>query len=144
MNKKLTIVPPEGYEIDKDEFTFDKIVFKPSLRYDWREIKSFSNACNFLGIESTNTIFSIIDSTDILALKQLKVIFAAINQGWYPDWNNNNQSKYIVYFEYFRNCFDVILKQNTQISTLCLESYEKAKHVIKYFSGLYKQYLQIN
>ena len=45
--KNLTITPPEGYEIDKEQSTFENIVFKPvpktvSLPKTWRDLKTIS------------------------------------------------------------------------------------------------------
>ena len=37
MEKELKIVPPEGYEIDKENSTFDCIKFKPIKPIRWRD-----------------------------------------------------------------------------------------------------------
>jgi len=44
-NKELNIIPPEGYEIDKENSTFEKIVFKKTsnnLPKTWEELKNIS------------------------------------------------------------------------------------------------------
>ena len=43
-NKELNIIAPEGYEIDKENSTFEKIVFKKinELPKTWEELKNIS------------------------------------------------------------------------------------------------------
>lgn len=40
MEKEIKIVPPEGYEIDKEKSTFDCIKFKPIQNIRWRDDKN--------------------------------------------------------------------------------------------------------
>ena len=37
MEKEIKITPPEGYEIDKENSTFECIKFKPIIRKKWRD-----------------------------------------------------------------------------------------------------------
>ena len=44
-NKEINIIAPEGYEIDKEKSTFEKIVFKKisdNLPKTWEELKNIS------------------------------------------------------------------------------------------------------
>ena len=46
--KNLTITPPSGYEIDKEQSTFENIVFKPlkkALPKTWEELKNIAGYC---------------------------------------------------------------------------------------------------
>ena len=60
-------------------------------------IKTYEDACNEMGIPISPPRIS--DMTDDeLAYYKLKVITKVLNEGWKPDWRNNNERKYFPYF----------------------------------------------
>ncbi len=65
---------------------------------DFNDIKTFEDACEELGIDPDEE-FNGDDLIDEAAYKKLKVIVAAINQGWTPDWDNTDQQKWWPYFK---------------------------------------------
>ena len=60
-------------------------------------IKTFEDACNELRIDPEN-VFNINDSLNEIAYKKLKIIVCALNEGWFPNWNDNNQRKWTPWF----------------------------------------------
>jgi hypothetical protein len=58
-------------------------------------IKSFEDACRELGEDPAN--FNV-GMPDEIAYKKLKVITRALNEGWEPNWNNDNQYKWYPWF----------------------------------------------
>lgn len=111
--KKLTITPPEGYEIDKEQSTFENIVFKPlikALPKSWEELQIINGygvdiyseihfITNVLTSKRNQNTFATKEQAEAcLALAQLSQLMAVYNDGWVPDWNDNTDYKYVIYF----------------------------------------------
>lgn len=98
--KEITIVVPDGYEIDKVKSTFEKIVFKKKvveLPMSWEELKVI-NGClinsnsglyetlNQQTLEENKNIFpSYGEANAMLAMAQLCQLRDAWNDGWKPE-----------------------------------------------------------
>nr|DAQ42184.1 MAG TPA: hypothetical protein [Caudoviricetes sp.] len=113
--KEFKIQVPEGYEIDKEKSTFEKIVFKKvekELPKSWRDLEEISG---FYIDKYSKVSSSYIYNTDeenknvfptekeakaSVALAQLCQLRDRYNDGWKPDWMNSAE-KYIIYF--YRN-----------------------------------------
>lgn len=63
-------------------------------------VKTFEDACEFLGIDEVQIGIKGLDqhSKSILAYAKLAIINEALNEGWKPDWTNSNQKKYVPNF----------------------------------------------
>ena len=79
-----------------------------------------------------------------LALRKLIIITKALNNGWEPDWNNENQYKYFPYFD-MRNGVSFasvgyawIFTYSAVSSLLCVDTEGKAKYLGRYFIDLYR------
>lgn len=118
--KSLVIVAPEGYEIDKEKSTFDKIVFKKKEE----EIKSYEDIAKKLFCNKTiyyTDRYSDIIKADgwfiynldnennaptkeqlewILALNKLRNTALVLNDGWKPDWSDESTAKFMIFYEY--------------------------------------------
>lgn len=121
MDKEVKIIPPEGYEVDKENSTLELIKFKPvkiQLPTTWEEFcethpikqgESYINntsIINLLNIGHRNptTDKIILPSLEcakaMLALCQLIQLRKCYNDGWEPDWTNGNEYKYTIYCTY--------------------------------------------
>lgn len=113
MDKELKIIPPEGYEVDKEHSTFECIKFKkigPTLPTTWEE---FCKTHSKKEGEALITLDSDIDTLEVsdtirnpkydkyllpskeyaeamLALCQLIQLRDCYNQDWEPDWDDDN------------------------------------------------------
>ena len=111
--KNLTITPPSGYEIDKEQSTFENIVFKPlkkALPKTWEELKNIAGYCvalysNVSDISNSDThptnrnVFATEQQAKAcIALAQLSQLMAVYNDGWVPDWNDTKY-KYVIYLQ---------------------------------------------
>lgn len=115
MEKEINIVAPEGYEIDKEKSSFEKIVFKKK----WSKPRSWEDYCeNYTRDEKyfINTDSSIIGAGDgimlpfldrntlptkemaekFLAYMQLMSLRQAWIGDWEPDWSNEYLYKYCI------------------------------------------------
>jgi hypothetical protein len=150
---KLELSKEKAMEIYKDSppwlqeilnETFGKDSFK---KKDFTDIKTFKDACEYLGIDKESIINSN-DTPDEAAYKKIKIIVKAINQGWTPDWANSNQYKWWPYFNLssgfgFSYANDSYAYTVTFVgSRLCFESEAKAKYAGTQFIDFYKQFLK--
>jgi hypothetical protein len=113
--KKLSITPPEGYEIDKENSSFEKIVFKKveeKLTYKKIVEKLFKYE-NHYYIDSNGKIEEILSGwycpnaaptehqlQRLLAINKLMNVAYYLNDGWEPDWYNGKQIKFAIYYNH--------------------------------------------
>ncbi len=137
--KEVKITAPDGYEIDKENSTFDCIKFKKKevLTYEEVSRKLFSNGYYFINSYG-EIVKSICRPTDLnnatserqlqklLAINMLMNVANYLNDGWKPNWNNANEPKY--YLRLFRNGKNVL---ETEIANVfCSEIvYFKSKNL---------------
>jgi hypothetical protein len=111
--KTLKIKIPKGYEIDKEKSTFENIVFKEAkkeLPKSWEDlgeiegyvISSFSKIALYSKIftdnyESKNTFATKEQAEASIAMAQLSQLMKVYNDGWGPDWNDD-EFKFCIYF----------------------------------------------
>ena len=108
-NKELKIQVPEGYEIDKENSTFENIVFKrKELPKSWEDlgaIRGFyvnvhSEIRDYEGCISKdsnkNTFPTIEEAEACIALSQLCQLRDRYNDGWKPDWDSMSETKYVL------------------------------------------------
>lgn len=83
-NKELNIIAPEGYEIDKENSTFEKIVFKKinELPKTWEDLKYISGAyiSALSYIDTTNSIETIPSAKNTFPTKELAEAALALAQ----------------------------------------------------------------
>ena len=105
MEKIIKITPPEGYEVDKEKSTFDKIVFKKlesNLPMSWEELGEVEGY--FIYEHSGINVHPVIDKAvaynrnlfptkeeaeAMRAMAQLCQLRDRWNGGWKPDWTND-------------------------------------------------------
>jgi hypothetical protein len=113
--KDLKIIPPKGYEVDKENSTFECIKFKPIEPYlpkTWEEFCSLyptQEGEAFIGslseisqvhtgdreyLSDRNLLPSVDLARAILALCQLIQLRDGYNDGWQPDWTDKNSYKF--------------------------------------------------
>lgn len=110
--KEFKIQVPEGYEIDKEKSTFEKIVFKKvekELPKSWEDLGAirgfYVNAHSelrdfecYTGKDSNKNTFPTKEEAEAcLALAQLCQLRDRYNDGWKPDWEDS-YVKYILYY----------------------------------------------
>jgi hypothetical protein len=110
-------------------------------------VKTFEDACEVLGLYS-DSVTQDDDTIDEAAYKKLKVITKALNEGWTPDWSNENQYKWYLYFKMsgfgFSHTTDVLWHSHTAVgSRLCFKSSELAEYAGKQFVSIYQDFLTI-
>jgi hypothetical protein len=131
--------------------TKSKKTEKKVLKFDFRTIKTFEDACKKAGMDPTAlpNLSSIPEEfrKPIIAAYKLMTIYKAINNGWRPDWNNWSQYKYYPWYEVSSSGFGFsdssyyCVHAITYVgSRLCTDSSEKALYIAEQFKAEYQDY----
>lgn len=104
------------------------------------KVKTFEDACKVVGIKVP--VFAKTDAKDEVAFKKLKVIIQALNQGWKPNWKDDDEYKYYPYWS-MDSGFSLggvgYFYQSTDVpSCLCFKNEELAQYAAKQFLAIYK------
>lgn len=144
--KELKIEIPEGYEIDKDKSTFEKIVFKKveeKLTYEKIADKLFRNKKYYyiasdggimktsIGCSCPNTASTRRQLKRLLALNKLMNVAYYLNDGWEPDWNDKSQRKYFIYYNNSDKYFVIDINNYCNYGVIYFKSKEIAKQAIE-------------
>ena len=126
------------------ETEFGKQLLK---EFDYRNIKTFEDACEALGLAPKNEV-SANDDKHIKAYKMLIIIFKAVNNGWTPDWTNSNECKYYPWFKVILSGAGLSFSYYGCTGTdtfvghrLCTNKSEKAVFLGTQFREIYEDYL---
>ena len=147
---------PEVPEGKKLVFRDGKFIVEPVLPETWEEFCKFyrikeneyyiesnstitSAACSFRSSGSDRNILPSLEAAEAhLAYMQLHQLRDFYRQGWKPNWNNKESTKYCIYF--CGNCNDYIISPCRQISHfLAFQSYELAEKFLKCFRNFIVQ-----
>ena len=144
-NNQLTIDIPEGYEIDKENSTFECIKFKTIKKYlTYKEIaeKLNKDTCFFIAkgkiqsyaqyasYDNPGVANSYRQIEKILAINQLMNIAKYYNGDWKPDWNNKYELKYCISFTTITNSYDIASRAQTYLNAIHFKNQEDAQAVI--------------
>ena len=146
--KKLKINIPEGYEIDRENSTFEEIVFKKiedplaKLPKTWEEYKScsrdnpsyfFYNSLKYIGESSFSGIYD-----EFLTEERTKQYVALgkllqLRDYWVDDWKINSDNIYVIY----KNV--IMAAMHTSDFPLTFPTREMAKEFKNCFEDLIKE-----
>ena len=151
--KEMKIIPPEGYEVDKENSTFEKIVFKKveekltytkivnelftGKRYyytnDYGTIKESADpqkVNDFCDIDPNNAPTKH-QLQKLLALNKLMNVAYYLNDGWAPDWNDGGQEKFYIYYNSAVKTFNVSANFYYNSGVIYFKSKELAKQAVE-------------
>lgn len=120
------------------------------------KIKTFEDACKALNISTQLPDVSMLPSNEqkaIIAHYKLTVIARALNEGWKPNWDNDDERKYYPWFNMgeaaapgvgfsFSDC-GIGGGFSRVASPLCFKTFELAEYAGQQFTELYKEYFLI-
>lgn len=116
-----------------------------------KKIASYEDACRVLNIQPINeevfNIFPKEDQRSMLAYHKLTVITRALNNGWKPNWDDQNEWKYYPLFRYVNaglSCANAHYAATNAHATfgsrLCFPTSALAKYAAEHFADLYRDY----
>lgn len=144
--KEIKITVPEGYEIDKENSTFECIKFKKKgLTYqDVAEklfkgkktyfIGTMSNISDYTpeenGVYLSNNAPSKNQIQRLLAINKLMNVAEYLNGDWKPDWENKHQHKWTIKWDACNCTFATSYWMTCQTGTVCFKTPDLALQAI--------------
>lgn len=151
----LKINIPNGFKIKKFDEQTGEVSFEPLPKDIKERIKTFDDAVKELQLRGA--IHQFITDTmlppDVEAYLQLRIIAAALNEGWIPDYSNSNQRKHYPWFEWKKlssgfgfscNGWAISGAHSRVGSPLVFKSAELAEYAGRQFEDIYRKYLTFN
>jgi hypothetical protein len=151
--KEFKIQVPEGYEIDRENSTFENIIFRKAERKlpkAWKDLLFvegwFIDAkCRIIEAGRLNTqeynknTFPTKEEAEAcLALAQLCQLRDRYNGGWKPHWEDYNETKYCIEFCQGRietidrvNCHKILTFKTEDLRDKFLENFEDLIEIAK-------------
>ena len=124
METEIKIKVPEGMEIDKENSTLECIRFKPKkLTYDY--ISSIMSPKTY----PVYTIKRHYSKCDIF--RKLLEVADYLNGDWKPDWNDKEQIKYFITYNYDYKTFEICNRHYMNSGIVYFSSEENAKKAIE-------------
>ena len=130
------------------EDTFGKEFFSHKVT---DRIKTYKDACTELGITpiDENVLLNNGFTKDEIAYRKIKTITEALNEGWKPNWNDENQKKWIPWFYpnsssgfvFYDTCYCYSYARAGTGLRLCFKSDELATYAGKQFVEIYKEFI---
>jgi hypothetical protein len=143
--KEFKIEIPNGFEIDKENSTFEQIVFKEikQLPKTWEELEIIegyfvqgrdSECCHVEkhAISENKNIFATEEQAKAsIALAQLSQLREVYRNGWVPDWKDDDKYKYCIefytnkiYTDKYTNTSQFLSFQDEETRDLFLENFK--------------------
>ena len=124
MKTEFKIQVPEGMEIDRKNSTFECIKFKP------KEITYADISCMMVPYNYTIWTTARHHQKCVIFRKLLEVA-DYLNDGWKPDWNNLNQTKYFIGYNYVYKEFHICQCFRINLTIIPFSSRENALKAIE-------------
>ena len=124
METEIRIKIPEGMEIDKENSTFECIKFKPkNVTYDDIQNKI---------MPYTDTVFTTpMHKQKCITFRKLLEVANYLNGDREPDWNNQEQCKYIICYNHESKKFGSDFYSYTSITPIVFSSRENAQKAVE-------------
>ena len=124
----LHVECPKGYSIDVEHSDLSKGIIKfKKYNITLKDIYEDDNT------EYANDLVIIKESkigNKLAAIAKLIDIANYYNKGWKPDWNNNNEFKYYIAFDYFDNIYKTKSRSQTRNNIIYFANREDAQSII--------------
>lgn len=151
--KEMKIQAPEGYEIDREKSTFEKIVFKKvenELPKSWEDLYEVGGwfvdfhsdvvtSGSMRTADSVKNRFPTKEEAEAcVALAQLCQLRDRYNGGWKPNWEDYNETKYCIEFCQGRietidrvNCHKILTFKTEELRDKFLENFNGLIEIAK-------------
>ena len=151
--KEMKIQVPEGYVIDREKSTFEKIVFKKvekELPKSWEDLYEVggwfvdfhSDVVTSGSMRTGDNVKNIFPTKEeaeaCLALAQLCQLRDRYNNGWKPNWEDYNETKYCIEFCQGRietidrvNCHKILTFKTEDLRDKFLENFKDLIETVK-------------
>lgn len=114
------------------------------------KVLTLEDAYDVLGIDSEDSEKEFFEkhAKSIAAYRKLIVITEALNEGWKPNWDDDNEPKYYPWFYFdqpgFRLYSVIVGYYSSYVgSRLCFQKEEVAKYAATQFLSIYKEFMTL-
>lgn len=129
------------------EDTFGKEFFTQSIT---ERVKTYEDACTELGTEPINekVMLTAGFTEDEIVYRKLKTITKVLNEGWYPNWSDTNEYKWIPWFRvssgfaFYDTTYGYSHADAGNASRLCFKTDALAEYAGRQFNDLYEAFIQ--
>jgi hypothetical protein len=110
-------------------------------------IKTFEDACSYLNIDPVDNIPANFGK-HVIAYCKLVIITKALNEGWLPDWDNDEDYKWYLWFSMDKPGFRLYgaaycYTHSYAGSRLCFRTRELAEYAASQFKNLYEEFFTL-
>ena len=123
METEIRIQIPEGMEIDKENSTFECIKFKPK-KITYADIAQKVCYNRIIHTDAKHRL-------KCITFRKLLEVAEYINGDWKPDWNNQEQLKYIICYNNESKQFGSDFYSYTSMTPIVFPSRENAKKAVE-------------
>ncbi len=136
--KEIKIEAPQGFEIDQENSTFEKIVFKEIISNPMLEVYKYHGTTE----EEFDYIYRNLPKR-VKAFEKECMVVAFYNKGWKPNWNDLDECKYYPWF-YLGKDFrlggaDYFYSLSFVSSRLCFRKEEDCREAVEKFFEVYRE-----
>ena len=126
-DNKLIIDIPKGMEVDAENTDLTKgiVKFKKKIK-DYQDI--FSTLIKTLHFGSYSLEKS--NANKLIAVDKLMNIAKYYNGDWKPEWNNRNEDKNFIYYDYIQDQYDITAVYRCKDSNVYFKNVADAQAVI--------------
>ena len=124
METEIKIKVPEGMEIDREHSTFECIKFRPKkITYD----DVLKSVVPYTQLVST----TLRHYQKCVTFKKLLEVAEYLNDGWKPNWNDDDQRKYFLYYNHNKEMIDIDYYYRSSYNAAYFSSRENALKAIE-------------
>lgn len=130
MEKTIEFKIPEGYVFDKDNSTDEIIRFKPikkTITYEDIVKKVYPGKCYYINNNHTSER----QLCQLLYLNKLMNVAKYLNGTWKPNWSDEHQCKWFIYYDHTLNKLQVAIHYIDRFASVYFESGKLALQAIK-------------
>lgn len=134
--QEVKIEVPIGFEIDKQNSTFEKIVFK-EVKNNMQKVYEFHNTTE----EEFDKLYENLPK-HVKAFEKECMIVAYYNKGWKPDFSNSKEYKYYPWFcmdDFRLSLVDYYYANSSCSARAMFKSESDCRNAVKEFFDVFKE-----
>jgi len=148
--KTLEFEIPEGFEVDNLDKKNGRLTFKPIPKDIKQRIKTIEDVLNDNNVTEAEVDKMFENAPEHFKYQYIaELLCKSLNEGWTPDWDDDDQWKYYPWFNMSPSGFRYggcgRWRSGSYVgSRLCLKSRELAIYAGEQFTDLYKKFMITN
>ena len=125
-DNKLIIDIPKGMEVDKENTD----VVKGVIMLRKKKVITYEDVEDTLSLEKDRILINTNDISKLRNLNKLMDIAKFYNGDWKPEWNNRDEDKNFIYYNYIQDQYDITAEYTCRDSNVYFKNVADAQAVI--------------